>query len=62
MSKTVLVVDDEARLVNLVRAYLEQGGFRVVTAGNGREALFVARQEKPDLIVLDIMMPEMDGH
>ncbi|MEZ4595118.1 MAG: response regulator transcription factor [Chloroflexota bacterium] len=62
MSKTILVVDDEARLVNLVRAYLEQGGFRVVTAGNGREALFVARQEKPDLIVLDIMMPEMDGH
>lgn len=62
MSKTVLVVDDEARLVNLVKAYLEQGGFRVVTARNGREALFVARQEKPDLIVLDIMMPEMDGH
>lgn len=62
MSKTVLVVDDEARLVNLVKAYLEQGGFRVVTAKNGREALFIARQEKPDLIVLDIMMPEMDGH
>jgi DNA-binding response OmpR family regulator len=62
MSKTVLVVDDEARLVNLVKAYLEQGGFRVVTAKNGREAIFVARQEKPDLILLDIMMPEMDGH
>jgi DNA-binding response OmpR family regulator len=61
MSKTVLVVDDEARLVNLVKAYLEQGGFRVVTAKNGRDALFVARQEKPDLILLDIMMPEMDG-
>ena len=62
MSKTILVVDDEARLVNLVKAYLEQGGFRVVTARNGREALFIARQEKPDLILLDIMMPEMDGH
>ncbi len=62
MSKTVLVADDEARLVSLVKAYLEQGGFRVVTARNGREALFVARQEKPDLILLDIMMPEMDGH
>jgi len=62
MSKTVLVVDDEARLVNLVKAYLEQGGFCVVTAKNGREALFIARQEKPDLILLDIMMPEMDGH
>lgn len=62
MSKTVMVVDDEARLVSLVKAYLEQGGFRVVTAKNGREALFVARQEQPDLILLDIMMPEMDGH
>ncbi|GJM42496.1 MAG: DNA-binding response regulator [Ardenticatenaceae bacterium] len=61
MSKTILVVDDEVRLVNLVKAYLEQGGFRVVTAKNGREALFIARQEKPDLILLDIMMPEMDG-
>lgn len=62
MTKTILVVDDEARLVSLVKAYLEQGGFRVVTAVNGRDALFVARQEKPDLILLDIMMPEVDGH
>ncbi|GAB4512380.1 MAG: response regulator transcription factor [Anaerolineae bacterium] len=62
MPKTVLVVDDEERLVSLVKAYLEQADFRVVTAGNGREALFLARQEKPDLIVLDLMMPEMDGY
>ncbi len=62
MSKTVLVVDDEERLVSLVKTYLAQEGFRVVTARNGREALFVARQEKPDLIVLDLMMPEMDGY
>lgn len=62
MSKTILVVDDEERLVSLVKAYLEQGGFRVVTARNGRDALFMARQEKPDLILLDLMMPEMDGH
>lgn len=61
MKKTVLVIDDEERLVSLVKAYLEQGGFRVITAGNGRDALFIARQEKPDLILLDIMMPEMDG-
>ncbi len=61
MAKTVLVVDDEDNLRSLVRAYLEQAGFRVVTAKNGREALFLARQEKPDLIVLDVMMPEMDG-
>jgi len=62
MTKTVLVVDDEARLVDLVRAYLSQQGYRVVSAPNGREALFIARQEKPDLIVLDLMMPEMDGY
>ncbi|HRQ40393.1 MAG TPA: response regulator transcription factor [Chloroflexota bacterium] len=62
MSKTILVVDDEERLVALVTAYLEQGGFRVVAAGNGRDALFLARQEKPDLILLDLMMPELNGH
>src|SRR3990172_1511795 len=62
MSKTILVVDDEERLTSLVKAYLAQEGFRVVTARNGREALFIARQEKPDLIVLDLMMPEMDGY
>jgi len=61
MSKTVLVVDDEERLTSLVKTYLEQAGFRAVTAKNGREALFLARQEKPDLIILDVMMPEMDG-
>ena len=62
MTKTILVVDDEERLVSLVRAYLEQAGFRVVTAGDGRQALFVARAEKPDLIILDLMMPELDGY
>ncbi len=62
MSKTILIADDEERLVSLVRAYLDQEGFHVVTARNGREALFVAREAKPDLIVLDLMMPEMDGY
>jgi len=62
MSKTVMVVDDEERLVSVVKAYLTQEGFRVVTARNGREGLFVARYEKPDLIILDLMMPEMDGY
>jgi DNA-binding response OmpR family regulator len=61
MSKTILVVDDEPRLVSVVRGYLEQEGYRVVTASNGREALFAARDHQPDLIVLDLMMPEMDG-
>ncbi len=45
----------------MLRLYLEQAGYRVVEAGNGREALYVARYEKPDLILLDLMMPEMDG-
>lgn len=62
MGKTILVVDDEKRLVALVESYLKQEGYRVVTAFNGREALTVAQRESPDLIVLDVMMPEMDGY
>lgn len=62
MSKTIMVVDDEKRLVSLVESYLIQEGYRVVTANNGRDALTIARREKPDLIVLDVMMPEMDGY
>lgn len=61
MSKCVMVVDDKRSLRQLVKSYLEQEGYRVVEAGDGREALFVARHEKPDLIILDLMMPEMDG-
>ena len=62
MTKKILVVDDKAELRTLLKSYLAQEGFEVVTAGDGREALFVARQEKPDLIVLDLMMPEMGGY
>ncbi len=62
MAKKILVVDDEERLVSLVKAYLEQEGYRVATAKDGKEALIAARTEKPDLIILDIMMPEMDGY
>jgi DNA-binding response OmpR family regulator len=62
MYKTILVVDDEERIVSLLKAYLSNEGFRVVTARNGQEALFMARDEKPDLILLDIMMPQMDGY
>jgi two-component system alkaline phosphatase synthesis response regulator PhoP len=62
MTKTILVVDDKAAIRNLVREYLEAEGFRVVAATNGREALYAARHEKPDLILLDIMMPEMSGY
>jgi len=61
MPKTILVVDDEERLRSLLEAYLGQQGFRVVSAADGREALGVARRERPDLVILDLMMPVMDG-
>jgi DNA-binding response OmpR family regulator len=61
MTKTILVVDDMESLRSLVKSYLAQEGYRVVTAANGREALFVARRERPDLIILDLMMPELGG-
>jgi two-component system, OmpR family, alkaline phosphatase synthesis response regulator PhoP len=60
-SKTILVVDDKANVRQLLDDYLTQQGFHVVTATNGREALYAARQASPDAILLDIMMPEMDG-
>ena len=59
--KTILVVDDKANVRQLLDDYLTQQGFHIVTATNGREALYAARQENPDCILLDIMMPEMDG-
>lgn len=62
MAKTILVVDDEKRILALLEAYLERQGFNVVIASNGKEALYIARHEKPDLIILDVMMPEMDGY
>ncbi len=60
--QTILVADDKANIRNRVRDYLEAEGCRVVIASNGREALYAARAEKPDLILLDIMMPEMTGY
>jgi len=62
MPQTVLIVDDEKRLVSLVQSYLVQEGYKVVTAFNGKEALGIAEKENPDLIILDIMMPEMNGY
>lgn len=58
----ILVVDDKASVRVLLEEYLTEQGFEVATAVNGRQALFAARHEKPDLILLDIMMPEMDGY
>ncbi|OQY20823.1 MAG: DNA-binding response regulator, partial [Anaerolineaceae bacterium 4572_32.2] len=61
MNEMILVVDDEPKIVKQARDYLEHGGFRVVTAGDGTTALARARHERPDLIVLDLNLPEMDG-
>jgi two-component system alkaline phosphatase synthesis response regulator PhoP len=62
VAKTILIVDDKSGVRTLVRDYLTEEGFRVVAAENGSAALYVARHEKPDLILLDIMMPEMGGY
>jgi DNA-binding response OmpR family regulator len=59
--RTVLVVDDEEAIAEAVRARLASEGFRVLVAGDGPQALEVARQEQPDLVVLDLMLPGMDG-
>ena len=59
--KTILVVDDEEHIRELATLYLEKEGYGVLTASDGEEALEVARAQQPDLIVLDVMMPRMDG-
>ena len=61
MNETILVVDDEPKIVQLARDYLEKSGFKVLTSGDGLQALVITRQEHPDLIVLDLMLPGMDG-
>jgi len=61
MTRTILVADDEQNLLETLSAYLRQDGFNVVTARTGREALFHFRDVTPDLVLLDVMMPEMDG-
>ncbi|NUQ71025.1 MAG: response regulator [Chthonomonadales bacterium] len=61
MPKKILAVDDEKAIVRLVQVNLEREGYEVVTAYDGREALEKVASERPDLIVLDVMMPYMDG-
>src|SRR5512136_798157 len=61
MAYKILVVDDEPNIVKLVESRLRANGYDVVSAANGSQGLERARQEKPDLILLDIMMPEMNG-
>ncbi len=60
-TKRVLVVDDELQIVKVLRAYLEKGGFQVVTAADGNAALAVFRQSRPDFVILDLNLPGMDG-
>lgn len=60
-SAKILLVDDEQDILDLIRYNLEKEGFEVATAGNGKEGLLEARRFLPDLILLDVMMPEMDG-
>jgi two-component system alkaline phosphatase synthesis response regulator PhoP len=57
----ILVVDDDKQIVRLVRSYLEQAGFQVLTAYDGETALHALRRERPDLVVLDLMLPDRDG-
>jgi len=57
----ILVVDDDVKTTALIRIYLEKDGYRVIVAYDGRQALELARQKGPDLVVLDVMLPELDG-
>jgi two-component system alkaline phosphatase synthesis response regulator PhoP/two-component system response regulator VicR len=61
MPRKILAVDDEKHIVRLVQVNLERQGYEVVTANDGKEALEKVESEKPDLVVLDVMMPYMDG-
>jgi two-component system alkaline phosphatase synthesis response regulator PhoP len=59
--ETILIVDDEPKIVKTVRAYLDNAGFRTLSAGDGQAALTIFRHEKPALVILDLGLPGMDG-
>ena len=59
--KKILIVDDEKQLVSLVRLHMEMSGYEVLSASDGEEALAVAKRDKPDLMILDLMLPKIDG-
>ena len=60
-AKKILIVEDERDILQLVKLYLEKEGFRTVSAATGAEGLRSAKQDKPDLVILDLMLPEIDG-
>lgn len=60
--KKILLADDEQQLALAVKIRLQSRGYQVVTASNGRQALELAQQERPDLVILDVLMPVMDGY
>ena len=62
MTETILVVDDQSSVRQLLQEYLTEQGFQVITASDGQMALYSARHHQPDLVLLDIMMPKMDGY
>ena len=62
MAKKILLVDDEPELVEMVKTRLKANNYEVITASDGQEGLDKAKREKPDLIILDIMLPRMDGY
>lgn len=61
MSKKILVADDDGKVVDVMKLYLERDGYQVLTAGDGRSTLLTVREKHPDLVLLDLMMPELDG-
>jgi len=62
VAKRILMVDDEPEFLEMVKTRLEAGGYEVITASDGQQGLDKAKKEKPDLIILDLMLPKMDGY
>jgi two-component system alkaline phosphatase synthesis response regulator PhoP len=60
-NKRILIVDDDKSIIEIVQVYLEQAGYGVLTANNGTSAMHTLRREKPDLLILDLMLPDRDG-
>ncbi|MEM6285489.1 MAG: response regulator, partial [Chloroflexota bacterium] len=61
MTATILLVDDEQQIIDLAQMYLEQDGYNIISANDGAEAIHRVFKDNPDLVVLDLMLPEIDG-